>query len=342
MKQSLRVPSVSVHYLNSIANTLNRIGYPSHDIAGYTTGLNEDEYYFNRVPVEVLFDTWQHAETVSQDSLIGLHAGERIHPMDYGLLGQLMMNCNTIEEALQRFLSVEFVLNNAFASQVILESDKAINRLFCHQYNPEKMRHVAEQDIAALINIGVFIMNQDYTQENRPHEVHFRHTPHGPISEYERCLRCPVKFNQQYNQVIFPRSILQTRTYNPSPRIADLLKTELKSLLDRIESHDSLGMRMWRYFQTQPTNSQPDIEQTASYFNLTARTLQRHLKQEGTSFQDEIKHYKAMLAKSLLDAGNCPISQVAFQLGFNDSSAFHKAFKRWTGLTPGEYQRSLS
>lgn len=342
MKQSLRIPSVSVHYLNIIANTLSRMGYPNHDIESRTEGLSEDDYYFNRVPVEVLFDIWQQAEQGSQDPMIALHVGERIHPMDYGLLGQLMMNCSNIEEALQRILSVEFVLNNAFASQVILEDDKAINRIFCHQYGPEQMRHVAEQDISALINIGVFIMNRDYTQENRPLEVHFRHAPQGPVSEYERALRCPVKFNQEYNQVIFPQSILQTRTYNPSPRIAGLLQAELKSLLDRIEAHDSLAMRMWRYFQTQPADNQPDIERTANHFNLTARTLQRHLKHEGTSFQDEIKHYKAMLAKSLLDVNNSPISQVAFQLGFNDSSAFHKAFKRWTGITPGEYQRSIA
>jgi len=342
MKQSLRIPSVSVHYLNIIANSLGRMGYPNPEIAARTEGLSEDEFYFNRVPVETLFDIWSQAETATMDPLIGLHVGERIHPMDYGLLGQIMMNCSTIEEALQRILSVEFVLNNAFASQVLTDRDTAINRIFCQQYDAETMRHVAEQDISALINIGVFIMNKDYSDDNRPIEVHFRHSAHGPVEEYERVLRCTVKFNQEFNQVIFPRKILNTRTYNPSPRIGSLLQDELKKLLERIEAQDSMAMRMWRFFQTQPADNQPDIERTAQHFNITTRTLQRHLKLENTSFQDEIKHYKAMLAKNLLNDCNQPISQVAFTLGFNDSSAFHKAFKRWTGTTPGEYQRSIA
>jgi len=341
MKQSLRTPSVSVHYLSIIANALRRMGYVQRDIEQRTEALSEDEFYLQRVPVETLFAIWQQAERVSQDPLIALHVGERIHPMDYGLLGQLMMNCNTIQEAVERILSLEFVLNNAFASQVIVEGEWAINRIFCDQYDAETMRHVAEQDIAALINIGVFVMNRDYSDENRPLEVHFRHSPKGDISEYQRALRCPVKFNQQYSQVIYPKAILDAPIYNPSPRVAELLKAELKSLIEKIETQDSLSVRMWRFFQTQETANLPDIERTAQHFNMTSRTLQRHLKQEHTSFQDEIRQFKAILAKNLLNDRNQPIAQAAYLLGFQDLSAFHKAFKRWTGQTPGEYQKSL-
>lgn len=341
MSQSIRTPSVSVHYLSIIANALGRLGYTSDSISERMQGLTEEDYYLQRVPVEGLFAIWNKAQQISGDNLIGLHVGERIHPMDYGLLGQLMMNCSTLGEATERILAVEFVLNNAFASQVIIDGEHASNRIFCDQYDAETMRHVAEQDIAALINIGIFVMNRDYTDINRPLEVHFRHSPGGDIEEYQRVLRCPVKFNQEYSQVIYPLAILDTPIYNPSPRVAELLKSELKTLIEKIETQDSLAIRMWRYFQTQESADLPDIERTARHFNMTSRTLQRHLKHDNTSFQEEIRRFKAALATSLLSQKERPISRVAYQLGFQDVSAFHKAFKRWTGKTPGEFQKSL-
>lgn len=337
MIRSFKDPSVSLHYLNIISNTLSRMGHPNAEILVHTNGYSEDDFYFNRVSIEVLFGIWQQAETISGDPLIGLHVGERIHPMDYGLLGQLMMNCETLKEALTRILSVEFILNNAFVSQVIIENNKAINRIFVHQYDAEQVRHVVEQDIAALINIGVFIMNRDYTDENRPLEVHFRHSAHGPVSEYERALRCKVKFNQDFNQVIYPQAILATRTYSPSPRIATLIQGELQSLLDRIEAQDSMTTRLWRFFQIQQSEINTDIDKVAKSFSMTTRTLQRHLKSEGTSFNEEVRRHKITMARNLLNSNSYSIAQVAEKLGFNDSGSFHKAFKRWTGMTPRSY-----
>jgi len=313
------------------------MGHPNVDILTYTDGYSEDDFYVNRVSVEVLFGIWQQAEKISGDPLIGLHVGERIHPMDYGLLGQLMMNCETLKEALTRILSVEFILNNAFVSQVIIENKKAINRIFVHQYDAEQARHVVEQDIAALINIGVFIMNRDYTDENSPIEVHFRHSAHGPLSEYERTLRCRVKFNQAFNQVIYPETILETRTYSPSPRIATLIQGELQSLLDRIEAQDSITTKLWRFFQIQQSEINTDIDKVAKHFSMTTRTLQRHLKSEGTSFNEEVRRHKITLARNLLNSNGYNIAQVAEKLGFNDSGSFYKAFKRWTGMTPRSY-----
>lgn len=341
MKQSLRTPSVSVHYLSIITNALKRMGYPAIQGNDYDNTLNEDERYIQRVSADVLFDTWQQAEQLTQDPLIGLHIGERIHPMDFGLLGQLMMNCHSLGEAIEQVFAAEFVLNNAFASQVIITKELAINRIYDGQYEANTMRHVAEQDISALINIGAFVMNRDYCDSDRPIEVHFRHSAGGSVAEYERTLGCPVKFDQQYSQVIFPIAVLEQPIYNPSPRVAKLLAAELQSLIEDIELSDTLATRIWRYLRTQDFAALPDIEQTACHFNMTPRTLQRHLQQEETSFQYELNQFKAVLAKNMLNNKKQPISKTAYNLGFHDLSSFHKAFKRWTGLTPGEYQRSL-
>ncbi len=342
MPNAHKHPSVSIHYLNIINNALERMGFQSPEIKSLTEQYSEQEYYFNRVPLTTLNEAWQSAEQITQDSIIGLHVGEKIHPNDYGLLGQIMMNCNNLAEALESILSVEFIINNLFVSEVIIENNCAVNRIHCQQYDAENIRHIIEQDISALINIGLFVMNKEYGEHNRPIEIHFRHKPAADIAEYERILKTKVLFEQEHNQAIFPMAILESPIYNPNPRVADILKVELLQLLHEVENQDALTLRLWRYFQIQDASFTADIESIAQQFNITPRTLQRRLQQEGTSFQDELKFFRTQQAKQLLRNKQLTICEVAFQMGFNDNSAFHKAFKRWTGLTPKDYQSSTN
>jgi len=338
MPNSHKHPSVSIHYLNIINNALERLGFNSPDIEQLTQRFSEQEYYFNRVPLDTLNNAWHSAQSITQDPIIGLHVGEKIHPHDYGLLGQIMMNCNTVGEAVENILNVEFIINNLFISKVIFESGLAVNRIYCQQYEAESIRHIIEQDISALINIGIFVMNKDYGEHNSPIEIHFRHKPAADIAEYERILKTKVLFEQEYNQAVFPLGILESPIYNPNPRIAALLNEELQQLLNEVENKDAITLRLWRYFQSQENTALVDIEKIAQEFNITPRTLQRRLQQEGTSFQDELKYFRTQQAKQLLISKTLSISEVAFEMGFNDNSAFHKAFKRWTNLTPKEFQ----
>ena len=251
------------------------------------------------------------------------------------------MNSPTISEAVYNAFKVEFIINNLFPTEIVIDGDKAINRIYCHQYNAETIRHIAEQDISGIINIALFVMNKDYSEHNHPIEVHFRHKAAAPLKDYQAALGTTVKFEQEYNQVIYPIEILSTPTYNPNARIAEFIQGELESLMQQVDQHDNMALRLWRAFQKSPRANEITIDTAAKIFNITARTLQRHLKNEGTSFQEELTYFKSEKAKQLLNNRNTSITNIAHSLGFNDSSAFHKAFKRWTGMTPAEYRKEL-
>lgn len=330
--------SVSIHYINIIHNALERMGLACGSMQSLIGQFTELEYYLNRVSLDVLNGEWENAVSITQDPIIGLHVGEQIHPNDYGLLGQIMMNSPNIAQALENVISVEFIINNLFVSEIMQDEERVINRIHCHQYEAESIRHIIEQDISALINIGTFIMNKQYDAHTQPIEVHFRHKPAAKITEYERVLKTKVLFQQEYNQAIFPAAVLEAPIYNPNPRIAKMLNEELQQLIHEIENKDTLTLKLWRLFQTHHPKLNCDIEHVAQTFNMTARTFQRHLQQEGTSFQNELTGYRTHHAKTLLNNKTLSISEVAFEMGFNNSSAFHKAFKRWTGYTPKEYQ----
>lgn len=77
----------------------------------------------------------------------------------------------------------------------------------------------------------------------------------------------------------------------------------------------------------------------AGRLGLSSRVLQKRLQTLGTSFQELLDGARETLAKRYLLEPTANLSATAVQLGYSDVTAFHRAFKRWTGLTPGEFRR---
>ena len=83
----------------------------------------------------------------------------------------------------------------------------------------------------------------------------------------------------------------------------------------------------------------PTLEHLAKRLRMSARTLHRRLAAEGTTFRSVVTKLRMELAERALREPHLPIGEIAFRLGFSEPSAFHRAFKRWTGWQPLAYRR---
>ena len=93
-------------------------------------------------------------------------------------------------------------------------------------------------------------------------------------------------------------------------------------------------------FSDQLNGVLPDKSLIAAQLGMSDRTLQRRLRDEGTSFReilDDTRHY---LARELLRNTRFPLADVATQLGFAEPSAFYRAFRKWEGCTPGQFREA--
>lgn len=80
------------------------------------------------------------------------------------------------------------------------------------------------------------------------------------------------------------------------------------------------------------------MESIAQHLHISPQTLRRHLREEGTSFQELKDQLRRDIAIYHLRRADLSLQQIAEQTGFSEPSAFHRAFKKWTGLTPGAYR----
>ena len=108
-------------------------------------------------------------------------------------------------------------------------------------------------------------------------------------------------------------------------------------LLARPDAGDSLTSQIRRLLG-RDCQQWPDLESVARQLHSSPQTLRRRLREEGSSFQELKDHLRRDLAIYHLGRNDLDIQAIAEQLGFSEPSAFHRAFKKWTGLTPGAYR----
>ncbi|PKM21384.1 MAG: AraC family transcriptional regulator, partial [Gammaproteobacteria bacterium HGW-Gammaproteobacteria-14] len=165
--------------------------------------------------------------------------------------------------------------------------------------------------------------------------VHFSYPEPAWGHIYRRYFRCPVVFNQPYTAIIGAASL--ERVELPLANRLMAMSAE-KTLFENIPTRAMrlLPVRLRRLL-VRYYGAFPSLENAASELGMSGRTMRRRLAEEGTSYQQELDAVREKLARDYFRRGGQSVTEVAMMLGFADSSAFAKAFRRWTGMSPSEF-----
>jgi AraC-like DNA-binding protein len=152
---------------------------------------------------------------------------------------------------------------------------------------------------------------------------------------YRRYFRCPVLFDQAETRIVGDAALEHFEL--PLANRLMAMAAE-KSLYENIPTRAMrlLPVRLRRLL-VRYYGAFPSLENAASELGMSGRTMRRKLAEEGTSYQQELDAVRHKLAREYFARGGQSVTEVALMLGFADSSAFAKAFRRWTGLSPTEF-----
>jgi AraC-like DNA-binding protein len=283
-------------------------------------------------------DLWMNASHLSNDSLFGLHFGESLQLAALGIVGQLIQNSRTVGQALSHAAEFMHLLTNLF-TMTVTQTDQT----FMVRFIPDAER-VAEYPFMArhLMDLSMVLVLHEVDglvlEKIKPQAVTLPYTaPDRP--EYERVLRCrTIERADEYSLVFDAR-------YWDTPILTE--KYELQSI--QLQKATSLGNPSRKgqltkeligtYLVTNAYLGIPTLEELAANFNTSSRSLQRKLQEEGITYQQVADSIRKSLATTYLESGKHPIKEISYLLGYNELSAFSRAFKRWTGTTPGKYQK---
>jgi AraC-like DNA-binding protein len=170
----------------------------------------------------------------------------------------------------------------------------------------------------------------------------FFHYPEPPHSEeYRGLFHCPLAFEQPATGLAFPARFLERPVIRDELEMREFLKTSPADLLARPDDRNSYTARIRALIGRDFTQPLPDFEWIAEQLNTSPQTLRRRLKAENTSFQEIKDNLRRDIAIFHLMRDNLSINDIAHRAGFTETSTFHRAFKKWTGLTPGAYREGL-
>ncbi len=168
----------------------------------------------------------------------------------------------------------------------------------------------------------------------------FRYPPPPHREEYEMLFDCPVHFGQDRTGAAFDARWLTAPLVRDEGALDAMLRRAPFDLLSRPEYGTTVAEQVRRTLTQRLRTSPrlPALGEVAAGLAVSPATLRRRLREEGTSFQQLKDHVRRDAAIAGLAEGGEPIAELAARLGFSEDTAFHRAFRRWTGTTPGAYR----
>lgn len=277
-----------------------------------------------------------HLAQTSADPLFGLHSARFVQPGSWSVLGYIAMNCATLGEAMDRIVPYEKLVGDMGVSRIEAEQDHVRLIWDCRHHHPEVRRHMVEDVLASWLLYARWIADTQLS----PSEVWFEHgQPAGTgIAEYQTIFGCPIRFSQPCNALLIPPQYLQIPLRQADANLLRTLEEHALALMAGMDQDDPLPIRVHNALRLLLKDGLPRKERVAEKFHMTERTLQRHLQQAGTSYQEILDQLRRELAEHYLLQSNLAIQDIASYLGFSEARSFHRSFKSWTGITPGEYR----
>ncbi|WP_350448612.1 AraC family transcriptional regulator [Pseudomonas solani] len=158
------------------------------------------------------------------------------------------------------------------------------------------------------------------------------------IEDYRVMFSDNLRFGRPRTRLLFNADCLALPVRRGERELKRFLGGAPANILVRYRDPQSLAARIRAYLRSLRPERWPDLEALSSHFYMAPSTLRRKLALEDQSYQALKDQVRRDLAIARLDSGEGNFAELAFELGFADASAFYKAFRKWTGTTPGQYR----
>jgi AraC-like DNA-binding protein len=298
--------------------------------AGISPGLLADPEA--RVPYAVVAQLSEAVFALAGDDNFGLHLAEDVQQsgeFDAGML--LLMASESVRAALARMVEHQRYWGDGQRVTSWPRAGGIVLRYVLPGAQGAHARH-AHECMMAEIALGLRVLTG---QRLCARQVSFQHPAPPSIREHEALFGCVLAFSAEHTEIELDEGVLDTPMPHANAAFCAIFAQQVARALARLPPACSSSAQVRAAVHAALASGRCTLEGTARALAISTRTLQRRLQDEGTSFASVVAEVRRELSVAYLERG-MSIAEVATQLGYSDSTAFHHAFRRWHGRSPAE------
>lgn len=263
---------------------------------------------------------------------IGLLLAERQPLSMLGPLGFAIAQAPDVRSAIRQLNDFFHLHNTGGSASLVVEGDVAMWRYEVLVSGVPGVRQ--QEDLASAI--GVNILRSFLGREWSPELVTLQRRAPMNSAPYRQAFRCPVEFEAEHNQAVFDRALLDHKVAAANNQLHAILNSYLRGLdasgrLDFASEVQQIILQAMK-------GGDSSLPRVARLLGTSARTLQRRLAEEGSSFRRELDMVRSRVAVRYLEETRISLTNLALTLGYSDLAAFSHAFRRAMGSSPSRWR----
>lgn len=264
----------------------------------------------------------------------GLRLSEVQGIASLGPLGFAMQNCATLREAIREWRQFQSVHLQGAHSELV----EVGSRLLWILHVDEPGRLGTRQKVAQSLGLACNVFRALLGVAWNPVSVHFVQPAPADASDFQRVFRAAVHFGQDTDCIAMPRDSLEHPIERSNPELRRLLDRQLLEMKAGVS--EAIEEQVRKVIRSSLSRQDCSIDEVAAILSVAPRTLQRLLQRRGTKFSRLVAEVRADAARRYLAESQLSLTQLAAILGYSELSAFSRAFHRWHGQSPQQWQRS--
>jgi AraC-like DNA-binding protein len=317
------------HTARVFLDALGRLGYDKRSLlaaAGVDFSSSDDPDA--RVPCQAIGGMFGYAMRTRPLKNLGMKLAAETPIGAFPLLDYLIVTCESVAQGINQ-LSRYFRLNDAPYALEIREDEDPVRIIF----------QGTRDSLTFEFGVSLVVLHLREETENQlsARYVSFTHRPDDGV-EMQRVLGCPVRGGEAWNGIALSRDAWQLPMRRRDPILRAVLEGHAKEIIARLPAGDDVTVEIRRAIMSRILQGETEIQSVARALATSARSLQRRLSAAGTSYQELLDSTRREAATRYLQDAKLSIGEVAYLLGYSEPPAFHRAFKRWNGVTPQEFR----
>lgn len=324
-------------WVNTLLLAAERQGLPrAHVLA--RAGVRLDPRPDARLAVDDITRLWRTAAELSGDLGFGLKAGHLVGPSSFNVVSFILLSSASLRDAIGQVQRFQRLISDGGRFQLV--AGEAHSWLIYHPQQGDLAfsPHQIEAVLAAVSSVFRWITGRPV----QPTATQFSHPRLAPLADYQALFGPQIEFAQAFNGVQLDNATLDQALPPADIQLATLHREYATAQLAALSHSSGVDEQLRVWLLARLSAGLPDAAAAARHLGLSERALARRLQAKGTRYKDLVDALRRERGCAQVANTNASFASIARELGFSEASAFNRAFRRWTGQSPGQWRAAAA